>query len=56
MKLESSLKHFSPQVMHISYDVKAPLQNVLPVRGNGEKLMRMPNRLLSMFARARFWR
>lgn len=53
MKLEASLKHFSPQGMHISDDdEKALLQYGLPVRRNCEKLI--PTRLLSMFARARF--
>lgn len=52
MKLEASLKHFSPQGMHISdEDEKALLQYVVSVRRNCEKLI--PTRLLSMFARAR---
>lgn len=53
MKLEASLKHFSPQGMHISDEMKALMQNVLPMRCNGENPMLMPTRLLSMFARAR---
>ncbi len=51
MELEASLKHFSPQGMHISDDEKVLLQYVVPVRRNCEKLI--PTRLLSMFARAR---
>ena len=53
MKLEASLKHFSPQGMHISDDVKALMQSALPMRCNGDNPMQMPTRLLSMFARAR---
>lgn len=53
MKLEASLKHFSPQGMHISDDVKGHLCSSLPLQRNGGKLMPFITRSLSMFARAR---
>ncbi len=53
MKLETSPKHCRPQSVRIIDEMKALMQNALPMRCNGDNPMLMPTRLLSMFARAR---